>query len=139
MAVSLVPLKESTMFGKVVSLHGQNTLVFEIFPQDINEKCEGFPTLWAYCGLGHPYLDPFRSGIIVCNLNVKAVYVATNLHSVVHGGITTDVATQYESKMIGRGHTLCNEGSFNPMKKHLLVIGCDESAIVPNALSFFNF
>eukprot|EP00957_Ditylum_brightwellii_P126899 9673403-Ditylum_brightwellii.AAC.1 len=81
------------MFGKAVSLFGQNTLVFEIYPLKLNNSCENFSSVWAYCGLGHPVLDPFRQAIIVCNLNYKTLYIATNLHAGGHCGISAEQAT----------------------------------------------
>ena len=127
------------MDRKAISLFGQNTLVLELFPLNINHICDNFSSVWAYCGLGHPNLDTYRMGIVICHLNVKTLYIANNLHCTIHGGISPDMASKYIDSMLLRGYTTQAPKTFKEREQHILIIGSNESMIIPNVLSFFNY
>ena len=127
------------MYNKKKSLYGQNTLIFEFYPNDINTLCEGFSTTWAYCGLGHPHLDNHRMAIIACNVGSKTLYYAQNLHSTIHAGISAETAYDYISLMLQRGYDLCTSDTFSKSSKKILVVGSDESVEIPGVFSIYNY
>eukprot|EP00957_Ditylum_brightwellii_P026107 1973645-Ditylum_brightwellii.AAC.1 len=50
------------------SVKGQNIIVIEVYPNNINCSCPGFQHELSKCGLAHFQLDTFRHGVLVVNI-----------------------------------------------------------------------
>ena len=127
------------MYGKKDSLYGQNTLVFEIYPSNINDLVDGFASTLACCGLGLDQLDEYWMSIIVCNVGRKTLYYAKNLHTTIHAGISCANATDYITFMLEKGYKICNPQIFSSTERNILIVGSDESVVLPDLFTVYNY
>eukprot|EP00957_Ditylum_brightwellii_P181316 13812500-Ditylum_brightwellii.AAC.1 len=77
--------------SKLCSVCGQNIIVIEIHPDDMNGMCPGLNTEYAKCRLSHLKSDPYRQrqGVLICNVGHRLLYIAYALDINVHEVIST--------------------------------------------------
>ena len=127
------------MEGVQVSTNGQNVLLFECYPNNINYLLPHFSTQWAFCGAADPETSPFRQGVIVCNINDKAIYFKMYLHVCIHAGVTVDVANDYIPELLKQGYTIKDEQDYDAKEKHLLIVGSNQSIFIKDTFAVINY
>ena len=129
----------STVHGKKASSDGQNVLIIEIYPSNISSLCPQFRNKWAFAGCGHPVTSSFREGVIVCNVSKMTIYSKNYLDRCVHAGLSVELANDYVNEMIKQGYNIKGKEDFDSSSKHILIVGSDESVIIPKSFWVINF
>ena len=127
-----------TIESKNISVCGQNVLVIETYPEDISQQCPGFITEYSKCGLSHPKLDTYRQCVVICNVGFKLLYIAYGLDIYVHAGISVSLCKEYISDLKNKGYKVVDKNKLQLNKKHIIVIGANESMNIEDRFWFYN-
>ena len=97
-------------------------LVIEYFPDDITSLCPRFKSYYSNAGLCHPFLHPFRCGVIICLHAVRFLYAAFGLDTAVHAGLPLNQVPTYISTLKDEGYNFVDASEFDRNSKHVTVL-----------------